>query len=414
LTVFGLLQAQALANVQTLVVMPFTNLSKNPGLQWISESFPELLEDRLVWPNINPLGRGERLIAFDRMGIPYSSQLSKASLIKIGQELDSNYLILGDFTCNGNRLQASASVLDLRNNQLGLTIKDDQTLSELQLLCSRIAWQIVNFLDPHVSLTEDDYLKRFPTIPVVALENYIRGLMELDTAKQIRLFREADRAYPNYPEAIFQMGKIYYQQKDYSTSCLWLQRLTQMSKNFSAASFLLGLDYLHLKNYEKAFVEFQQLSRTLPLNAVYSNLGIVMSYRGMNEKATEAFQKALEGDPSGTDLYFNLAYHQWKTGDFLRALQNLKTLIQETNQDGEAYYLLYKCQQALGKTTEAAASWDMARQLNPEVEAWEGRKRIPDLFRIQSSFDETTFRLLQLEIEQLQNRKTVNLPGSSR
>lgn len=414
LMVFGFLQATALANVQTLVVMPFANLSKNPGLQWISESFPELLAERLVWPNVNPLGREERLIAFDRIGIPYSSQLSKASLIKIGQELDSNFLILGDFTFSGSRLQASASVLDLRSNQLGPTIKDEGTLTELQLLCSRIAWRIINFLDPHVSLTEDDYLKRFPTIPVIALENYIRGLMEQDTGKQIRFFREADKAYPNYPEAIFQTGRIYYQLKDYATSCLWLQRLTQMSKNFSAASFLLGLNYLHLKNYERAFAEFQRLSQTLPLNAVYSNLGIVMSYRGMNEKATETFQKALEGDPSGTDLYFNLAYHLWRTGDFLKASQNLKTMIQKTDQDGEAYYLLYKCQQALGKTSEAATSWDMARQLSPDVEAWESRKRIPDLFRIQSSFDETTFRLLQLEIEQLQNHKAANLPGSSR
>ena len=183
-----------------------------------------------------------------------------------------------------------------------------------------------------------------------------------------------------------------------------------MNKNISAASFFLGLDYLNLGNYEKAMAEFEQLSQVLPLNAVYTNLGIALSYQGLNDKATKAFQLALEGDPSGVDFYFNLSYHLWKLGDFSKAVQSLKALTLKTDQDGQAYYLLYKCQQTLGRVAEAEAAWALARQLKPEVEAWESRKRIPDLFRIQNRFDETTFRLLQMEIEQLQNDKSGNPP----
>src|SRR5688572_1663042 len=84
------------AQMQTVVVLPFANQSKNAGLHWMSESFPELLEDRLKWSKLNVLGREERLLAFDRIGIPYSSSLSQASLIKIGQELDADILILGN------------------------------------------------------------------------------------------------------------------------------------------------------------------------------------------------------------------------------------------------------------------------------------------------------------------------------
>ena len=79
-----LLKLDLLATIQTVAVLPFANLSRNHGLRWISESFPELLQDRLRWPNLNVLGREERLVAFEHIGIPYSSVLSKASLIKIG------------------------------------------------------------------------------------------------------------------------------------------------------------------------------------------------------------------------------------------------------------------------------------------------------------------------------------------
>src|SRR5688572_24491426 len=80
----------SLAQLQTVVVLPFANQSKDAGLHWMGESFAEVLEDRLKWPRLNVLGRDERLLAFDRIGIPYSSSLSRASLIKIGQELDAD------------------------------------------------------------------------------------------------------------------------------------------------------------------------------------------------------------------------------------------------------------------------------------------------------------------------------------
>jgi tetratricopeptide (TPR) repeat protein len=401
------------AATQTAVVMPFANLSTNPSLQWISESFPELLQDRLSGPNLNLLGRDERLIAFDRIGIPYSSHLSKASLIKIGQELDSSLLILGDFTFDGNRLQASLSVLDLKNNQLGPSIKEEGALDELQVVAGRLAWKVLKYLAPDFFLTLDSFLKQFPAIPNIALESYVRGLMETDRNTQIRFFRKADKAYPNYPDAIFELGRSFYQLKDYATSVLWLQRLTRVNKNTSAARFLLGLDYLYLRNYDKALNELQQLSETLPLNEVYCNLGIALSFRGIPDKAGAAFQKALEGDPSDGDFRFNLAYHLWRSGNFAEAATALQSLVEQIGQDGEAYYLLYKCEQALGKTNEATKAYAQAKELAPRVEGWETRKKMPDLFRIQSNFDETSFRQLRLEIEQLRSSKAAIEPSAS-
>src|SRR5215831_15818795 len=121
LSCFGLallLDLHLLGVMRTVTVLPFANQSGNRSVRWIGGSFPELLEDRLRWPGLNILGREERLVAFERMGIPYSNSLSKASLIKIGQELDSTLLIWGDFTFDGSKLTASASVIDLSKNTL--------------------------------------------------------------------------------------------------------------------------------------------------------------------------------------------------------------------------------------------------------------------------------------------------------
>jgi tetratricopeptide (TPR) repeat protein len=400
------LKMDLLAAMRTLTVLPFANLSKNHSVSWLSETFPELLEDRLRWPGLSVLGREERLIAFERIGIPYTNVLSKASLIKIGQELDSTFLIWGDFNLDGAHLTVSASVLDLSNSTLSPELKEDGDLTNLQASCSQLAWQILKTLGLSLTLSREAFVAQFPAIPNIALENYVRGLLEPDRNKQIRFFRQADKTYPNFVKAIFQLGKIYHQDKDYSTSSLWLQRLIRLDKDSSEARFLLGLNYLLLKNYEKAVLELQELVRVVPLSEVYSNLAVALSLQGNSEEAEADFHKALEGDPSGIDYLFNHAYHAWRTGNFLSAAKDLKQLLSRDDGDAEAQYLLYKSLVALGRTAEAETAWSRAKQLNPKFESWEGRKQMPELFRIQSNFDEVRLRRLRLEIQAVQSDKS--------
>jgi tetratricopeptide (TPR) repeat protein len=300
----------------------------------------------------------------------------------------------------------SASVLDLANSTLSAELREEGDLVDLQASCSQLAWQILKSIDSSFTLTREAFVARFPAIPNIALENYVRGLLEAERSKQIRFFRQADKAYPNFIKAIFQLGKIYHQEKDYSTSSLWLQRVIRLDKGSSEARFLLGLNYLFQKNYERATLELQQLVQVVPLSEVYSNLAVALSLQGINEDATSAFHKALEGDPSGNDYLFNQAYHFWRTGNFVSAAKALKEVLSRDEEDAEAHYLLYKCLQAIGRTTEADASWSLARQLNPKFESWESRKQIPDLFRIQSNFDEVRLHRLQLEIQALQDGKS--------
>lgn len=405
LTLWLLWCNSCLAELQTVVVLPFANHSKNAGLHWMSESFPELLEDRLKWPNLNVMGREERLLAFDRIGIPYSSSLSRASLIKIGQELDADILLLGNFDSDGKQIEATVSVLDLRKNVLKARLQESAALDQFQTACGRLGWKILAQLDSTFPLSLNAYLAKFPVIPNVALENYVRGLIESDRAKQIRFFRQADKEHVNYSKAIFQVGRLYHQEKDYSTSSLWLQRLVKLEGNVPEASFLSGLNQLYLKNYDKAASEFERLTRVTPLNEVYTNLGIALSLKGSKEAASEAFQKAIAGDPSEADYDFNLAYHRWKTGDFAGALKNLEDSIERNDGDGEAQYLLSKCYRAMGRLEESASAFALAKELSPKVEGWEGRRQMPDLFRIQSHFDASSFKQLQLQIRQFQESK---------
>ncbi len=394
-----------MSEVRTLVVLPFTNISRNPGIQWLSECLPELLEERMKWPSLNSLGRDEQVIAFDRIGIAYSLNSSKATLIKIGQELDAQFLILGEFSSDGKKIEVSLSALDLRKNSLNQPLKEAGPLEEIQLLSGRLAWKLLTQIDSSFPLSLEAYLAQFPTIPNIALESYIRGVIDSDQIKQLRFFRQAEREYPNYAKAILQLGKLYYQQKDYATSNLWLQKLFRLNEGYLEAHFLVGLNYFYLKSYDKSVEEFQRLSGIVPLGQVVSNLGISLSLQGSNQRAAAALQKAVEMEPSEPDYSFNLAYYYWRTGNFSAAIKTLDEVNEFIGSDGEAQYLLFKCFQALGNAEESAVAWEEARRLNPKVESWEARKQAPDLFRIQTHFDESSLKQLQLQIRQIKEWK---------
>jgi tetratricopeptide (TPR) repeat protein len=399
-----------LAQLQTVVVLPFVNQSKNAGLHWMSETFPEIFEDRLKWDKVNVLGRDERLLAFDRIGIPYTSGLSRATLIKIGQELDADYLVMGSFDSDGTQIKATTSILDLRKNVLKARLEESAPLDEFQAACGRLAWKILAQLDPMFPLNLNTFLEKFRVIPNVAVENYVRGLIESDRAKQIRFFRQADKEQANYSKPIYQLGRIYHQERDYATSTLWLQRLLKLEGDLPEVSFLIGLNYLYLKNYDKAAAEFDELSRIIPASAIYTNLAIALSLKGAQQAASAVFEKAIAGDPSEADYDFNLAYHRWKIGDFAGALKNLAVFRERNDADAEVQYLLSKCYRAMGRIEESDAALALAQELNPKIEGWETRRQMPDLFRIQSGFDASSFKQLQLHLRQTQESKNNATP----
>src|SRR5215475_8315354 len=74
-----------------LVVIPFENVSTAPGLDWIGEAFAQLLTNSISSPAYYTIGREDRSYAFDRLGIPLDAHLSRATLYRIGEQMDVDY-----------------------------------------------------------------------------------------------------------------------------------------------------------------------------------------------------------------------------------------------------------------------------------------------------------------------------------
>src|SRR2546421_4099743 len=81
----------------TFVVLPFFNISKNANLNWIGESLAESIREALASEDLVALDREDRAEAYRRLSIRPYAVLTRASVIKIGETLDAEHVIYGQF-----------------------------------------------------------------------------------------------------------------------------------------------------------------------------------------------------------------------------------------------------------------------------------------------------------------------------
>ncbi len=373
--------AQAPANTGlNLLVVPFENQSKAPGIAWISDSFPELLQERLNSAKLFVLPREDRIRAYDRLGIPVELHPSRATLYRIAEQLDVDYAVLGLYRFDGRTFTATAQLLDMRRQHLLPEMNESGPLIQLIDIQTALAWDILHALRPDISVTKQAYVDAAPPIRLDAFENYIRGITAPTAEGQIQHFREAVRLSPDYPEALLQLGKAYYRGRQYDQAVSTLARLPEDNPLAREANFYLGLAAYYQGDFPRAESAFHFVAVRLPLAEVYNDLGVVSS-RGDRKSAAEYFQKAIDADPNDPDYHFNLAIELYRTGDAAGASHQLRDTLSLRPSDPAAKSLL-----------EAISSASTQRAIVPAMQTM-------PVERIRANYDESSFRQLALKIE---------------
>jgi tetratricopeptide (TPR) repeat protein len=339
------------AQADTYLVLPFFNVSKNPSLDWIGESLAEALREALASEGLIALNRDDRVEAYRRLAIRPRSLLTRASVVKIGEALDAEQVIFGQFDLQPvpesgaktkGSLQVTARLLDLKHVRQGPEFREVSALEDLASLQSRLAWQTVRFLKPNGAPSEAEFQNRHPVVKVNAIENYVRGLLALNPDEEHRFFTQAARLDPHYSAPCFQLGRLLWRKKEYKSAAEWFQKVSPEDVHYHEAAFFLGLSRYYAGDFAGAQTAYQSVLRIVPLSEVYNNLGAAES-RTDSPGALGNFQKALEGDTRDPAYQFNVGYALWKKGDYQAATAVFASLIEHNPEDEQASMLLARC-----------------------------------------------------------------------
>ena len=380
----GIAQTVAHNGVQTVLVLPFENRSKAPGLDWIGEAFPEVLGQRLTAAHLNLISRDDRNYAFDRLGIPTTLHPSRATLFRIAEQMDADFVVFGSYNYDGQTFSTSAQVLDMKRLKLSDELKNNGPLLNLIDVQTNLSWRVLKSIVPETQGTGEQFMRSSEPIRLDAFENFIRGVVATEKQDRIKHFREALRLNPQYTDAVLALGKTYFTNREYESAAGWFARVPRTSVSFGEANFLLGLSDYYTGDFDKAEAAFREVEQRLPLTEVYNNLGVVAIRRRKN--SVDYFQKAVQQDPNDPDYRFNLGIALYRTGDTAGAVRQLREAVARRPADSEAKDLL--------NTISGVASANMSQTASGTTPT---AAHLP-AERIKRNYDENSYRQLAMEV----------------
>ena len=370
------------------LVLPFFNASRTPNIDWIGESVAETLRESLISQGIMTLDREGRQEAYRRLGLRSDALLTRASVLKVGQALDADNVIYGEFellppppnkTGTRGSLKITAHIMNLRGLTQGPEFSEVAALEDLASEQSHLALQALRFIAPSSAPSDADFQRMRPQVRVDALESYIRGLLAPNAEQKVRLFSQAARLEPKFSQPAFQLGVLAVERKDFKTAADWFAKVGTGDTRYRQALFYLGICRFETADYARAQAAFELVAKTVPLNEVLNNLGAAQSRLNQPE-AVDTFAKALEGDPADPVYHFNVGYGLWKRGNYEAAAERFRAVLERDPSDAIASRLLERCARRAGpetadrmeplerlKTTyEESAYWQLKAVLQPE------------------------------------------------
>jgi tetratricopeptide (TPR) repeat protein len=371
----------------TALVLSFFNHAKSANLDWVGESIAQSVRDSLASEGVLVLDREDRLEAYRRLSLRPGAELTHASILKIGESLDASQVIYGYYellppeagnTQSKGSLRITARIMDLKHTRQGAVYSELGALEDLGSLATHLGWQTLEWLNPETAPAEREFMKARPAVRLDAVESYVRGLLATSPEQRHRYFTQAARLDEHYSQPCFQLGKIFWEQKDYKVAAGWLARVARSDPHYLEAQFFLGLSRFANGDFKGAEESFQLVAAAVPLNEVYNDLGVVQAQRQDYGAAAASFRKALEGDDADPDFHFNLGTAQWRGAQYAAAADSFREVLARNAGDSEATTLLGRSLKKEGPRPG---------DTKPEGKA-----------RLKTNYEEAAFRQLQAEL----------------
>jgi tetratricopeptide (TPR) repeat protein len=352
------------------LVFPFENAGTSPRLDWLSEGLEELTIQRLSAAGQQVYSHAGRTAELERYGLPLSARLSHATMLRIGSELDADYVVFGKFSSDGNSLTLQARILRVNPAGLQPALQESGKLDSLMDVQSKLVWRLLagNVRAYPLSLAEFSKLQR--PLRLDAFEHYIRGLLANEDDAKIREFREATRLEPDWPDPAFTLGQVYYGRRDCESALPWLGHVPRTSLRYAEAVFATGVCRLWMDQPDKAETIFVSLQEALKDNLVsgadlpeiLNNLGLARARQGKTADGIAALRRAAELDPEEDDYPVNLGLIYLRGNEFAKAVDEFRDATEREPETAEDRSLLIFALNKAGKKEEADEAKDAAAE----------------------------------------------------
>jgi tetratricopeptide (TPR) repeat protein/TolB-like protein len=386
------------------LVFPFENDGASPKLDWLCEGLEELTILRLSASGQKVFTHAGRTSELDRYGLPPTARFSHATMLRIGADLDVDFVVFGKFSSDGKSLTVETRVLRVSPTALSRPVHETAPLESLMELHTKVAWKLLAANDRGFPLNLAEFSRLQRPLRLDAFEHYTRGVLAGEDELRLRELREAARLEPDWPEPAFALGQAYFSRRDCDSAVQWLARVQTGNPLATEAAFTTGVCRLLQNQPEKAEEVFLGLQDRLKkdlvagaeLPEVLNNLALAHARRGNTTAAASSLLRALDLDPDEDDYPFNLGLLYLRGNDATTAAKYFREASDREPENPEDRTLLIYSLEKTGNKSEANEERNAAAEaLGPNALSTVKPESLLKLDRVMTELDTET---LQLEI----------------
>jgi adenylate cyclase len=348
----------------SIVVLPFDNMSSEPGQDYLADGIVEAITAALSC--IRSFFVIARSSAFT-----YKGRATDARAI--GKELGVAYLLEGSAQKAGNRLRIIVQLIETDGGTHVWSSRYDGTVDEFFDLQDRITQQIAGALQPSIRLAEIERSRRRQPQDLGGYDYTIRAMPHVwalekeESAKALELLEKALAIDPEYPLALALAGWCHAQRSVYtwaddiadsqSKARSFAEQAAALSGDDPLVLAILGAVHTFVRNFGTARVLLERALAIDPNCAwAWSRLGWIESYADQPAKAIEYFERAIRLspiDPMNFNNYAGIASSHEVAGEYDQAVSFCRRALQERPHASWIYRNLASALVGAGRIEEA-------------------------------------------------------------
>jgi TolB-like protein/Tfp pilus assembly protein PilF len=348
----------------TLAVIDFENLSKNPDDDWIGSGIAESLAADLS--RLSGLGVAAREKLLEARAAQAPGERG-ADALQLGRLLSCRWVLSGGYQRVGPRLRVTSRLAEVATGETVAAEKLDGALDDIFAIQDRLAASTAQKLRPN-----GDSLAPQPRPRIDAFERHARGRrlflrLEKGSFDQARVaYEEAIGADPNYAPALAGLAAVHAMRFTFMTEPAELEaavgyarRAIEADPDMGEPRVWLGYALMRQGRNNEAAAQQQRAVELDPSNpyACYFG-GCTLGFVGQHGEALSLFQRALEIEPRHGWAWLGLGWAHFELGSGAEALWCFEKAVELEQLQGPhrtvgAAGYLGECLRRLGRLEQA-------------------------------------------------------------
>jgi len=374
------------AAANTIAVLPFDNLSREPDQEYFADGMTDEL--------ITGLARHPELlvIARDSTFLYRGKALDTAA---IAQQLNVRYLLTGSVYRDGQQVRIHAQLADSRNGSLLWAESYDGSLEHIFELQGRITGRIVAALTAKIETGHDTAMPR-QTGSTEAYDSYLMGkkhfylyLNREENRKARELFEASIHYDPEFASAYAMLAWTHVfdvmngwsddRQASLQRALELATRALSLEPQLPVAYWVRGLAYRETGDYVKALVEAE---KAIEYDPNYANAHILLAtllyFAGRPEEGLERILKAMEINPHHPFNYtFHLGQAYFILHRYRESVDTLRKALESNPASERIHVWLAAALARAGALDDARWEATQVRVLNPEFSLQRMEQSLP-------------------------------------